>query len=169
MNRLAITVFLLLSSSAFAQLHSGSTVYIEPMDGYETYLSAAILKKHVPLVVVTDKDKAEYILRGKISHADLDSPAPAVVVNNTVNNGLQTQSPGNQMSQAMQQGYEEGAAQRRALGMTFLSVSIIDAQSSQVVFAGSSGKTGGRQLEKTADDYAKHLKAFIEKSEKPKK
>jgi hypothetical protein len=31
------------------------------MGGYETYLAAAFTKKHVPLIVVADKDKAEYI------------------------------------------------------------------------------------------------------------
>ncbi len=36
----------------------GSTAYIEPMDGYESYLTAAIAKKHVPLIVVAGKNKA---------------------------------------------------------------------------------------------------------------
>ncbi len=172
MNRIVTVILLAFSASMFAQtpqLKSGSTVYIEPMNGYENYISTAILKRHVPLVVVTDKDKADYILRGKVTHKDLGSSSPAVVVNNTVNNGPQTQSPGNQVSQAMQQGYEAGAAQRRALGMTLVSISIIDTRSSQVIFGSSSGKTGGGQLEKTAEDCVKHLKEFIEKAEKPKK
>jgi hypothetical protein len=172
MNRILALGLFTFSVIAFAQapqIKSGSTVYIEPMGGYETYLAAAILKRHVPVVVVIDKDKAAFILQGKVTHANLNSPAPAVVVNNTVNNGSQTQTPGNQVSQAMQQGYEEGAAERRALGMTLLSVSIISAQSSQVIFAASSVKDGREQLQKTSDDCAKHLKEFIEKSNKPKK
>jgi hypothetical protein len=44
------------------QIKSGSSVYIEPMGGYETYLAAAIVKKQVPLSVVADKDKADYII-----------------------------------------------------------------------------------------------------------
>jgi len=92
-----------------------------------------------------------------------------VVVNNTVNNGPQTQTPGNQVSQAMERASEESEAQRRALGMTLLSVSIVSTQSSQFIFADSSAKDGRGQLEKTADAFAKHLKEFIEKSEKPKK
>ena len=172
MNRLPICALFAFSTLGIAQsptIHSGATVYVVPMDGYETYLAGAILRKNVPVVVVTDRDKADYILQGKVTHANLNSPAPTVVVNNTVNNAPQTQSLGNQMSQAMQQGYDEGAARRRAMGMTFLSVSIISAQSSQVIFAASSEKDGRRQLEKTADDCAKYLKEFIEKSEKLKK
>jgi len=44
-----------------------STVYIEPMGGYETYLAAAMVKMHVPLVVMVDKAKAEYIIQSTVS------------------------------------------------------------------------------------------------------
>jgi hypothetical protein len=36
-------------------------VNIEPMDAYGPYLAAAIAKKQVPLSVLADKGKAEYI------------------------------------------------------------------------------------------------------------
>jgi hypothetical protein len=55
-------ICLLLSTLAFAEtpktatvlpkITPGSSVYIEPMDGFETYLAAAILKKKVPVLVV---------------------------------------------------------------------------------------------------------------------
>lgn len=48
---------------------AGSKVFIEPMDGFESYLSAAILKKGVPVVVVDSKDKADFIISGN-SHVD---------------------------------------------------------------------------------------------------
>jgi hypothetical protein len=44
MNRVLAIVLLTFSAIALAQapqLKSGSTVYIEPMGGYETYLAAA--------------------------------------------------------------------------------------------------------------------------------
>src|SRR5260370_4268973 len=41
-----------------------STVYIEPMEGFESYLAAAFQKKKVQLVPVADKDKADYIITG---------------------------------------------------------------------------------------------------------
>jgi hypothetical protein len=61
MTRLIIFALLalFLPASVRAQIHSGSTVYIEPMNGYETYLAAAIGKKQVPLILVADKNKAD--------------------------------------------------------------------------------------------------------------
>lgn len=148
------------------QIKTGSTVYIEPMGGYEIYLAAELSKKNVPLTLVTEKDKAEYLITSNVLHKDLNSSGPSVVVNTTVNNGTQ---PSNPMADAMQQGYAAGAAERRALGETSASISVIDARSSQIVFAYAAGKMGTNQIQKTAEDCAKHLKEAIEKSQKPKK
>lgn len=52
------------------------------MGSYETYLAAAFTKKHVPLIVVTDKDKAAYIVTGSAQHKDLSGGQPWVVVDN---------------------------------------------------------------------------------------
>ena len=175
MNRSFAFLLLACSIACFGQtpgLRSGSAVYIESMEGYETYLAAAILKKHVPLVVVAVKGKADYIITSNVSH---NAPStPAVVVNNsataTVNEG---ESPN---QQAWNQGWELGsqrAAERRAahaaLGSTSVSISVVDPRSSQIVFAYSAGKAGSNQFEKTAEACAKSLKEFIEMSEKPKK
>jgi hypothetical protein len=43
---------------------AGSKVYIEKMDGFENYLAAAFAKKKVQLVLVADKDQADYIISG---------------------------------------------------------------------------------------------------------
>jgi hypothetical protein len=176
MNRIIALVLLTFSAIVFAQapqIKSGATVYIEPMGGYETYLAAALTKKHVPLIVVADKDKAIYIITSTVAHKDLSGGQPTVVVNNSntnVANGNATgDTPGASVSNAMQQGYAAGAAQRRALGETSASIAILNPQTSQIVFAYSAGKMGTKQLQNTAEDCAKHLKEFIEKSEKPKK
>ena len=42
----------------------GSKVYITPMDGFENYLAAALGKKKVQLIPVTDKDQADYVITG---------------------------------------------------------------------------------------------------------
>ncbi|MGD0942120.1 MAG: hypothetical protein ABR905_20695 [Terracidiphilus sp.] len=116
MNRALASVLITFSTIALAQapqIKSGATVYIEPMRGYETYLAAAMVKKKIPLIVVTDKSKADYIITSNVSH---NAPStPAVVVNNsataTVNEG---ESPN---QQAWNQGWELGsqrAAERRA-------------------------------------------------------
>ena len=47
---------------------SGSKVFVEATDGFDTYLDAALRKKHVPLVVVTDREKADYALEGVSDH-----------------------------------------------------------------------------------------------------
>jgi hypothetical protein len=175
MNRVLAFVLLTISGIAPAQLphiKSGSAVFVEPMGGYETYLAAAFAKKKVPLIVVTDKSKADYIITSNISH---NAPStPAVVVNN---NATATVSEGESPNQqAWNQGWEEGsqrAAERRAahaaLGSTSVSISIIDPRSSQIVFAYSAGKEGSNQFQKTAEACAKSLKEFIEKSEKLQK
>lgn len=54
---------------AFAQeatpIPAGSKVYIAPMDGFETYLKAALDAKKVPLEVVDEKDKADFVIAGQ--------------------------------------------------------------------------------------------------------
>lgn len=170
MNRLAAITLLAFSTLAVAQsspIKSGSTLYIEPMHGYETYLAAAFAKKHVPLIVVTDEKKAEYIIRSTVSQTEPSQPA--VVINNSntnVNNG------NNGGNDAWDQGWALGhqrAANRASMGSSSTSISVIDPLSSQVVFGYSSAKIGSNQLQRTAEDCAKHLKEFIAKSEKSKK
>lgn len=43
---------------------AGSKVYIAPMDGFETFLKAALEEKKVPLVIVEDKEKADFEITG---------------------------------------------------------------------------------------------------------
>jgi len=49
-------------------LPPGSTVYIEQMDGFENYLTAAIQKKKVQVTVVADRDAADFIIKGSADH-----------------------------------------------------------------------------------------------------
>ena len=175
MNRIIALVLLTTSAIAFAQapqIKSGATVYIEPMGGYETYLAAAMVKNHVPLVVMADKAKAEYIIQSTVSQ---NVPGtPQVVVNNsataTVNEGDNGNQAWNQGWASGQQAAARRAAKRAALGSTSVSISVIDVHSSQIVFASSADKGGTTdQVTKTAEACAKNLKEFIEKSNKPKK
>ncbi|MGH9948492.1 MAG: hypothetical protein ACRD6X_15040 [Pyrinomonadaceae bacterium] len=41
-----------------------SKVFIAPVDGFETYMAAAIAKKKVPLIIVTDRDAADFEIIG---------------------------------------------------------------------------------------------------------
>jgi cytoskeletal protein RodZ len=46
------------------KIPSGSRIYVAPMGGFENYVIAGILKKKVPVTIVSDRDKAEYEIRG---------------------------------------------------------------------------------------------------------
>ncbi len=150
MNRFLAFVSLAFCTVCLAQtpqIKSGATVYIEPMGGYETYLAAAIAKKKVPLIVVADKSKAEFIITSTASHQTPSQPA-AVVNNTNVNNG------GND---SFEKGMEQAQARRAARGTTSASISVIDAQSSQIVFAYSVGKSANtNQMQSAAEACAKH-------------
>ena len=140
-NRLVGFLLLTFSILAFAQasnphIKSGSSIYIQPMGGFEGYLTAAITKKHVPLVVVAEKEKADYVITGNM----------------------------------MQRGPEQPTVYRQRSwekdhGETTASISVIDPQSSRVLFAYTVGKTGDA-MQTAAESCAKHLKEFIEKSGK---
>ena len=56
MKKAGVLVLLFGASLSFAQL-SRPTVYVEPQQGFETYLAAAMTKKGVPVDVVTDATK----------------------------------------------------------------------------------------------------------------
>ena len=46
------------------EIPAGSKIFVAPMDGFETYLKAALAKKKVPLTVVDDRDSAEFEISG---------------------------------------------------------------------------------------------------------
>lgn len=160
MNRVLVFFALMFSVAAIAQsprIKSGSTVYIQPMGGYETYLAAAIEKKHVPLIVVAEKDKAEYIIRSTINQQSPNQPA--LITNDSVSNN--TAGPG----AFLEQQSANRQSQRSALyGETSASISVVDVHSAQVVFAYAVGKSRNtNQVQSAAEACAKHLKRFIEK------
>jgi len=39
---------------------AGSRIYIEPADGFDTFLTAALDRKHVPLIVTSKREAADY-------------------------------------------------------------------------------------------------------------
>lgn len=53
-----------IAASPGSHIQPNARVFIEPMDGFETYLTAAILKKKVPLIVTDDRAKADYVISG---------------------------------------------------------------------------------------------------------
>jgi hypothetical protein len=49
---------------AALKIEPGSKVFIHPMDGFENFLVAAFQNKKVPLVVVADREKADFEIKG---------------------------------------------------------------------------------------------------------
>ena len=69
--------FVLLTCSIFAlgqaqSISNGATVYIEPMNENEIYLAAAMTKENVALVVVSDKEKANFIIKFNVKQIVYD-------------------------------------------------------------------------------------------------
>jgi len=52
------------ATSAETRIPRNAKVYIAPMNGFETYLAAALRKKRVPLVMVTDRSLADFEITG---------------------------------------------------------------------------------------------------------
>lgn len=52
------------AESVDKRIPRNSKVFIAPMDGFETYMAAALVKKNVPLVVVTDREQADFEIVG---------------------------------------------------------------------------------------------------------
>jgi hypothetical protein len=66
-------------SGSSTRIAPGSKLFIEPMDGFETYLAGAILKKKVPVMVVDDRAKADFVVTGG-SHVDKAGWAKTIFV-----------------------------------------------------------------------------------------
>lgn len=76
MKRLSaiLVLILMMVGAAYAQhgiilnLAAGSAVYIEPMNGFENYLAAALQKKKVQVTMVADREAADFVITGSAQH-----------------------------------------------------------------------------------------------------
>src|SRR6266403_3913927 len=139
MKKLAVLLVLLASSVSFAQI-SRPTIYLEPQQGFETYLAAAIAKKTVPVDVVTDQTKATYILKS----------APVEI---------KSESTGGKIARCLF-AYCAGIEDKGNV-----SVQLIDISSTKMLWAYSVNKQrgGSKNQQSMAEAVAKHLKGFLEK------
>jgi hypothetical protein len=135
-----LAVFLLfVASMSVAQLPR-TTVYIEPQQGFETYLAAAMSKKNVPVDVVTDEAKATYVLKS----------APVEI---------QKESTGGKVARCLF-AYCAGIEDKGTV-----SVQLIETSSTKMMWAYSVNKQrgGGKNQQSMAEAVAKHFKEFLEK------
>ena len=129
----------LASSMSFAQV-SRPTVFIEPQQGFETYLAAALSKKNVPVDVVTDQTKAAYVLKA----------APVEI---------KTESTGGKIARCLF-AYCAGIEDKGNV-----SVQLIETSSTKMLWAYSVNKQkgGSKNQQSMAEAVAKHFKEFLEK------
>lgn len=135
MKKTAILLVLFVASLSFAQK---PTVYIEPQQGFEAYIAAAIEKKAVPVDVVTDKTRAVYILRS----------APVEV---------KSESTGGKIARCLF-AYCAGIEDKGNV-----SVQLIEVGSTKIVWAYSVNKQkgGSKNQQSMAEAIAKHFKEFL--------
>src|ERR1700675_5160375 len=138
MKKFGLLLLLFASVSSFAQL-ARPTVFIEPQQGFETYLAAAVSKKNVPVDVVADQTKATYVLRA----------APVEI---------KSESTGGKIARCLF-AYCAGIEDKGNV-----SVQLIQTSSTKVLWAYSVSKQkgGSKNSQSMAEAVAKHLKEFVE-------
>ena len=139
MKKLCLSLLLFVTSLASAQL-AHPTVYIDAKDGFDTYISAAITKKNVPVDVVTDQTKAIYVLK----------TAPIEI---------KQESTGGKVARCLF-AYCAGIEDKGNV-----SVQLIETSSSKMMWAYSVNKQrgGSKNMQSMAEAVAKHFKEFLEK------
>jgi hypothetical protein len=48
------------------RIPANSKIYINPMDGFETYVTAALQKKKLPLVIIANREQADFEIKGSM-------------------------------------------------------------------------------------------------------
>jgi hypothetical protein len=117
-------------------------IYIEPQDGFESYISAAIVRKQAPVVVTTNRGDAVYMLTSSVKE--------------------QKESTGGKIARCAF-AYCAGIN-----GTQTATVQLVNADG-VVLWAYNVRKSGAASYQSSAEAIAKHLKEFLEKLPKPKK
>jgi hypothetical protein len=111
-------------------------IYIPPQEGFESYISAAIVKKHVPAVVTQDKEEAQFVLTSAVD--------------------AKRESTGSIVARCLFL-YCAGAA-----GTQTATVQLVNAKTHEVAWAYNVQKASAAAYQSSAEAIAKHLKKFLE-------
>lgn len=111
-------------------------IYIPPQEGFDSYISAAIVKKHVPAVVTQEKEEAQFLLTSAVD--------------------AKRESTGSIVARCLFL-YCAGAA-----GTQTATVQLVNSQTHEVVWAYNVQKGSAQAYQSTAEAIAKHLKKFLE-------
>jgi hypothetical protein len=133
----------LLIAFACANLHAETNpgggsprIFIPEQGGFESYLTAAIVKKHVPAVVTTNQDEARYILTSAVVTKEESGASKIARCLFAYCIGIQ--------------------------GTQTATVRLVDAKTSEVAWAYNVRKGAASAYQSTAEACAKHLKQFLE-------
>jgi len=130
-----LTFFLLAIPTVVGQGGS-ARIFIEPQGGFESYLSAALVKKQVPAVVTQDKEAADFVLTS------------AVIANE--------ESTGSKVARCL---FLYCAGMQ---GTQSATVQLVRAKTQEVAWAYSVKKASATAYQSSAEAVAKHLKQFLE-------
>ena len=111
-------------------------IFIEPQNGFESFISAAIVKKHVPVVVTENRESASFVLSSHVQE--------------------KTESTGSKVARCLFM-YCAGIE-----GMQNATVQLVNAQH-EVSWAYNVRKGSASAYQSTAEAIAKHLKEYLEK------
>src|SRR5271165_742715 len=135
MNRLPLLAVALLCRLASSQ-NTAPRIYVEPQNGFESYLSAAIVKKHVPAVVTQDRDGAAFILTSAVLAKE--------------------ESTGSKVARCLF-AYCAGIQ-----GTQTATVQLVNIKTKEVAWAYNVRKGSASAYQSTAEAAAKHLKKYLE-------
>lgn len=125
-------------ASAQTVARAGSPrIYIEPQSGFESYITAAIVKKHVPAVVTQNKEEATYILSSVVESKEESGSSKVARCLFLYCAGIQ--------------------------GTQTATVQLVNSKNREVAWAYNVRKGSASAYQSTAEAIAKHLKDFLEK------
>jgi len=116
---------------------SSPRIYIEPQDGFELYISAAIIKKQVPAVVTQNKEEAAFSLTSAVQSKEESGSSKIARCLFLYCAGIQ--------------------------GVQTATVQLVNSNTQEVEWAYNVRKGSASAYQSTAEAIAKHLKEFLEK------
>jgi len=122
----------------------GAKVYIQPMDGLESYVVAALTKKKVPVVVVTDRESAQFEITGTVNRQAAEKATQAENVTETVGSifGARRKYRGPELQAA---------------------ITVKEIKSGVIAFSHASYKAANDADRRVAEDFANNLKKNMPK------
>ena len=131
-----LLLLLVSALSAFGQSRAEAPrIYIQPQEGFESYISAAIVKKKVPAVVTQNKQDAAFVLTSAVD--------------------AKTESTGSKVARCLFL-YCAGME-----GNQTATVQLVNSKN-EVAWAYNVKKGSARAYQSTAEAIAKHLKQYLE-------